>query len=66
MEAELAAAESSVQIIDKFGAEQATEHFDWKKALPPTREPAALVGRDSTAGDDAMEVWMMQAARTIP
>jgi hypothetical protein len=66
VKAELFAAKSSFQIGDEFAPKETAEHFDRKEKLPATRNSAAPVGRDSAAGNDAVEVWMMQAARTIP
>jgi hypothetical protein len=59
VEAEVSSAESSFQIGDEFAPEEAAEHFDRKKELPATGNPAALVGRDSAARNDAMQVWMV-------
>jgi hypothetical protein len=66
VEAELSLAESRFQIGDEFGSAEAAEHLNRKQKLPATGNPAALVGREAAAGHDAVEVWMMQAARTIP
>jgi hypothetical protein len=59
MKAELSIAESGFQVCHEFGPEEAAEYFDRKKKLPATRNPAALVKRDSPAGNDAVEVGMM-------
>jgi hypothetical protein len=66
VKAELSLAESGLQIRDEFGAEHTAEHLDREKKPSAARNPAALVWRDSAAGNDTVEVWMMQAARTIP
>jgi hypothetical protein len=66
VKAELALAESSLQIGDELSPKEAAEHFDRKQELPAAGNPAAPVGRDAAAGHDTMEMGMMQAARTIP
>ena len=50
MKAEVSLAESNFQVGGEFGPEEAAEHFDRKKKLPATGNPAALNGRDSAAG----------------
>jgi hypothetical protein len=49
-----------------LGPKQAAEHFDRKEKLPAARNPTARVGREAAAGHQAMEMGVMQAARTIP
>jgi hypothetical protein len=59
VKAERSLAESSFQVGDEFGPEETAEYFDRKEELPATGNPAALVGRDSATGNDAVEMWMM-------
>ena len=49
--AELPIAEGSFQIRDDLGAKETAEHLNREKKPSPARNPAALVWRDSAAGN---------------
>jgi hypothetical protein len=52
--------------LPEQAAKQAREHSDREKEAGAAGDPAVSVGGEPAAGHQAMEVGMMQAARTIP
>jgi hypothetical protein len=46
--------------------EETSEHADGQKEVGPAGDPTAAVGRETAAGNDAMQVRMIAPTPTIP
>jgi len=59
-ELQLARIEGLLEVFQKQAAEEARQHAHGEKETGPAGDPAAAVRRKSTAGDDAVEMGMME------
>ena len=58
-QAELASVEGGAQLVEEQPAEQPREDADRQEEAGPAGDPAGAVGRQATAGHDAMDMRMM-------
>lgn len=59
-EAEGLRVEGLLQAFDEKAAEEFCERLDGEKEVRPPGDPARLIGRETAAWHDAMQVWMMR------
>ena len=59
-ELQLAGVESLIEIFQKLPPEQQRQHAHREEKPGAAGDPAVAIGRQSAAGDNAMEVGMMQ------
>ena len=60
MKLQLAAFVRLPQPLQKLSAEHATENADWQEEAWTTGNPARPIGGEPSAGDDAMDMRVMQ------
>ena len=65
-EGKFAGIECPFQVLQEQPAEQTGQHVDGQKEGRPAGDPTVAVARETTTGDDAMQVWMMAPTPTIP
>ncbi len=63
-EAELTGGERLRQLLEKQTAKDQRKRFDRQEEPGTSGNPARSIGRDATAGNDAMEMWVMSQRLT--
>lgn len=59
-EIQRAGSECLVEVAQEQSPKQARQHLDRKEEPGPARDPTLAVGRNSPAGNQEMDVWVMQ------
>ena len=66
METEFAGSERLPESRDKLASKHAPQYLDREKEPIASVDPARVIGRQSTCGNDAMQMRMSPPASTVP